>query len=732
MVDQKTIAVMGDVTLDWLEEVVPRSHNEALRNYELHSGFRWTPVWGGAALLERLLKSAIEKKLKLGAASRFIFEDGRGLLPDETSGDARAYLQSLAVVRQMINDQGKPIRVDSFRGFMAEQKDKIKIAPYSTNVSSLACLVVDDAANGCRDDDDFVKHLTSLFTDAPLIVLKLSRPLNRSRLMGSLVRRGPNSGQRVVIIVNADDLRAQGVDISRRLSWERSAADLVTVANDSPILSDLSRIGDVLVRFGNDGCVVLEHDTNNRFLVFDPRRAEDGYDQQLSGTMPGATSAFTAEIAAALLLSDEPLHCEARQALCASRRLLRSGFVRDETTKKLDYPLDVFPAADAPEVENDFKIIKLPAGIKNMKDWSILSATLSTPSLQDIGEKIVREGHEEHLKEIPVATFGKLLLVDKNEIEGYRSIDNLLREYIRSRHGGMKPRPISIAVFGPPGSGKSFGINEIAKGLTDAKITSWPFNLTQFKGPDDLIGAFHIARDEALKGNLPLLIFDEFDTSFDNEPWGWLKFFLAPMQDGEFNDNGHVHPVGHAIFVFAGGIAERFDEFGKLRATSNSEVTPESNSSPAAPEVDPEFRQAKGPDFASRLKGYVDVGGINPAATNNVEDSALDSLKVNPVCVVRRAILLRAKLLEQEYRTHNMNPIKDGKSYFDIDKAVLKALLEVKKYRHGARSLESILAMSSLAGRDHFNVASLPSEAQLKIHVDDSFIKILKEHASGR
>lgn len=707
--EKTKIVVVGDVTLDWIEESTPRlvAGGGTQHNYQLRPGFRWTPVWGGAALVERLLDRAIKTKYEEEKAKELFELDGvKEHLPPETEGAKQNYLQSLAVVKQMVNDEGKPIRVDLFKGFFPGGSPKLAVAPCPVNISPLGCLVVDDAANGCRNDPDFVRSLTQLSTHAPLVIVKLSRPLDKSVLMSALVAR-PAPGRRMVIVVNADDLRAQSVDISRRLSWEHSASDLLSSADESEILQLLSGVGDLLVRFGNDGCVLLQRD-GARQLVFDPRRAEDAFDQKLSGTMPGATSAFVAEVAASLLHGDNLLD-SAIKGLCASRRLLQCGFQRNSDAEPLDYPLNVFGEKDS--LQTDFIPVELPK--ENYRDWNILSTKLTEDPL-DLAKKIVREGHEEHLKDVPVASFGKLLLVDRREIEGYRSIENLLREYIRSRDGG-KRRPLSIGVFGPPGSGKSFGIKEIANEISNemkgTRITFWPYNLTQFAGPDDLIGAFHTARDEALRGNLPLLIFDEFDCRFE-DPWGWLKFFLAPMQDGEFKDNRQIHPLGHAIFVFAGGIAESFKKFSE----------PDDNTSKS------QFEKAKGPDFASRLKGYVNVVGINPPLEVGTGSKPKYG-KVDGICMVRRAILLRSLLLEQGHRTRNMNPITNRKSRFDIDDAVLEALLKVDSYHYGARSLESILVMSRLTERDHFGVAALPSDAQLKIHVDDSFVENLKRQA---
>ena len=45
--------------------------------------------------------------------------------------------------------------------------------------------------------------------------------------------------------------------------------------------------------------------------------------------------------------------------------------------------------------------------------------------------------------------------------------------------------------------------------------------------------------------------------------YGWLRYFLAPMQDGKFLQGEMAHPIGKAIFVFAGGTSWTLDNFGK-------------------------------------------------------------------------------------------------------------------------------------------------------------------------
>ncbi|HEX7474850.1 MAG TPA: RyR domain-containing protein, partial [Dehalococcoidales bacterium] len=53
-----------------------------------------------------------------------------------------------------------------------------------------------------------------------------------------------------------------------------------------------------------------------------------------------------------------------------------------------------------------------------------------------------------------------------------------------------------------------------------------------------------------------------------------------------------------------------------------------------------------------------------------------------------------------------------------IDPRVLRAFLNIRRYEHGARSIEAILKMSQLSGKTSFERSSLPSETQLDLHVN--------------
>jgi hypothetical protein len=131
-------------------------------------------------------------------------------------------------------------------------------------------------------------------------------------------------------------------------------------------------------------------------------------------------------------------------------------------------------------------------------------------------------------------------------------------------------------------------------------------------------------------------------------------------------------------------------------------------------------RSAKVPDFVSRLKGFVNVLGPNPQDANGGEEKAED-----PYYQIRRAILLRSIL---QRNTPQLFEKEAGTLKLNIDSGVLRAFLNARFFKHGVRSMESIAAMSQLAGKSRFERSSLPSETQLDLHVDgQEFLALVQQ-----
>lgn len=171
------------------------------------------------------------------------------------------------------------------------------------------------------------------------------------------------------------------------------------------------------------------------------------------------------------------------------------------------------------------------------------------------------------------------------------------------------------------------------------------------------------------------MIFDEFDAPLGGSPLGWLNWMLAPMQDGEFWSDNSTIRLPRAIFVFAGGTA--FTMAGFARQGS------------------PAFRAAKGPDFVSRLSGYLNVHGPND----------------EPRRLLRRGLAVWSALDTARKVT--------GRPTMVLSPGLRDELLHVGRYRFGMRSAETVVQL--IAGRTDATELTrdhLHSQHLLDMHTD--------------
>ncbi|KAF7878963.1 hypothetical protein EAF04_000166 [Stromatinia cepivora] len=545
-------------------------------------------------------------------------------------------------------------------------------------------------------------------SEVELLIYQMPRPLEKKALK-KILNRPEEEGnawlKKLVVVVDADDLRAEGIQISRYLSWEKTMEDFKEHFVKTFGSQSLQSSVHLLVRCGYEGVFYWRETEVDLYLI--PSKAEGDLIRSCDGPILGLETAFiaglTAALAASSLSSSEVLSHESstnsikegvKKAISWSHHFASIGF-RKDNGGNIDYP-------SANDISNSrqtlFTIISVNFKTSASPPASIFATDYSPAK---VAHKIVVKGSEEILSIVPTARFGALVTADRVEIECFRATGRVIDEYLHS----ARIKPLSIGVFGPPGSGKSFGVRQVVQ--TVAKDFRQPIeelevNLSQFLEYSDLVAIFHTIRDITLRGKIPIVLFDEFDTSFKGNTLGWLKYFLAPMQDGNFLDNGQVRPLGRGIFIFIGGTSNTFRNF-----TRDIEAPAQTKDLEAQAQYQ-QARAAKKPDFVSRLSGYIDIRGPNVNGTGDT------------MYPVRRAILLHALLGKIM-----------GKDNININEGVLRALLEVPKFHHGARSIEIILQMSSLNGYDKFMAAALPSDDQLSMHVDVGRFKALLGSAGG-
>ena len=544
---------------------------------------------------------------------------------------------------------------------------------------------------------------------------------------------------KTTILTSLRDLRTEACRIEISLSWEKMFYEVVD-AVEKRFFKQGINVRRVIVTIGLCGVIVIHNVNNHRnaSLIFDQRGQEGDFEQTHTGFVLGYTTCMLSALCTELIRYPVEQERDWLEASGQGLRLMRSLHIHGFELKKkvvsgsfkryhLEFPavflsasyneatakfdkrvLNLIYSSAPPVPSSALETAKTENGYGVVRDFdtkifedSLYNAPAATTILIekangfkqgvesrqrrklvfDLAKMVVREGSKKALVDVPMEIVEGWRSADKNEIEGIRSVKNAMRKYIGDQQRSKSLKPISVAIFGPPGAGKSYVVKQIAASLGIKESAFLSFNLSQYRSTDELAKAFHQIRDLHLRGELPVSFWDEFDSPLGNMPLGWLTSFLSPMQDGEFTESGRVHPIGSGIHIFAGGTSPTFQKFCE-GASENDKV-------------------AKKPDFISRLSTYVNVKGPN-GDPNAVEDKSY---------MIRRAFLLHSFL--NQHAKHLAKG--DG---FDVEDGVLNAFLRTTYYTNGSRSMEALVKSSDLRGKSKFELSSLPPDHIISMYVE--------------
>ena len=660
--------------------------------------------------------------------------------------------------RTIDNEKEQVWRINRFLGYRSppEGAQPLEI---EGGTSSPAVLVLDDLLGGFR-------HKQVLWPQAlqkegcfpQSIVIKAHAPLRKGPLWDKLLN---DHADQITVVTSVAALRAHPRQsrISKALSWDQTIEDIVHEFEHVPSALDLGRCRRVIVHFDDAGAAIftrsplkldeesasglaISGESNARLLervrferfLYHPVELEGSWKSRLPGDSFGASAIMTAAVVRHELRPDDyPINVAVKRALVAMRanHVIGGGSGRfsanapnelikqifrslDDNDRKVKTSLEPYRAAFPHEILSDPVMKEQPA------TKSDLLQDLTGAGYEYVAAKateIVMRGWEKPLELAPKAKYGKYITVDRDEIQRINEVRQMIARY---QNISEQREPLAIAVFGPPGSGKSFAIRELAKELFEHKKSIMDglilqFNLTQIREIEQLHEKFHQVRTASVLGEIPLVFWDEFDTG----KLTWLKYFLAPLQDGVFETSSGTYPFGKAIFIFAGGTSHSFEHFNRERRGQEEQ----------------EFRDVKGPDFVSRLHEFIDIKGPNPIKRDSDElDSSDRSMSKqhskdpdprNDVAhLIRRAVLLRSAL-----ERFQPNVIDERTKEPRISPGLIGAFLRVKKYLHGARSLEAVVRMSTL-NDGHLGPSGLPAKQLLQLHVSPDFMSLI-EPGSG-
>ena len=756
---KQTVVVSGDIAIDWftIRQKAGSGSGHQLYNWQQVGGVECFALPGGAMLLgelvEKFLPNSTVKIQSLPNASREFKSHQeylaylRTITPDKVihsqaeldffEEDLRPAISGMAA--KNIPPKKDIMRVKEFDGFCGPVEGKVAFGPVAGDDGNTDLLIIDDAGNGYRDDKSaWPKALEN--QKKPFIIYKHHRPLFDGELFNIIKEHKAQT----ICILEADDLRRLGLNISKGLSWEKTAEDFRDTLSLSTALDILVGMRAIVIRLGLEGAIIWlpgvknkqgeENGRDKLVICYTSQMLEGGLSERCPGKINGAGEAFVAGLAQTLPINElikqdyqaliEKTVCSAVKASISHHYL---GFKRSDTTIEYDVEgKDSLLSQMKDQVcAIDIKDAKIP-GVSLDEQWSIANNKMGM-QLEDNAVQWVRTGDFGSLGSVPVVAFGQFLSIDRHEIESYTSVCALFKKY-GSRdesRGNDKPEPpLSIAVFGQPGSGKSYGVKQVIKSLKSYfKSKFLEFNLSQFHDPAELIAVFHQVREAALEGIVPVAFFDEFDSAFENTPLAWLRHFLSPMQDGVFSDNNTIHRIGKCIFVFAGGTRHSFRSFCDSYTTEA-------------------YNGIKTRDFISRLKGHVDVCGPNALELKDPSPRSLSiddnqdavAVKTRPsignsrqarAAVMRRALILRG-ILENKFKR-----LINDKGTAQVDETIIRALLRVPHFTYGVRSMEAIFHMSDTRS-GKLDPSSLPAGHLLGMHVDADVFNRLMLYAASR
>jgi len=125
------------------------------------------------------------------------------------------------------------------------------------------------------------------------IIHHMIRPLATGPLW-DMIRNGPMTRDGVpdpdflAVVIDADDLRAEGIALSRSLSWEATAEDFVRNLGSNGRLDTLVTCPNLIVRFGTEGVIYHRgRDAVDPKLYYHPRKIEGDSHAEGKGQMVG-------------------------------------------------------------------------------------------------------------------------------------------------------------------------------------------------------------------------------------------------------------------------------------------------------------------------------------------------------------------------------------------------------------------------------------------------------------
>lgn len=197
-------------------------------------------------------------------------------------------------------DNNKVYRVKQFLGFSGPSSNIPKLLPVVNDDENADIVILDDEDNGFNINEEYWPLALKSNKKSPVVVYKLNNPTSTGKLWRQLEEFHIEN---TIIVINGDDLRSKGVNISKSLSWEKTALDFVWQMNNNPNLEFIANCHHFIVTFGLEGAIYYKNKgiAESR-LYFLTNEFEGGFIKEYQGKMYGLTACFVAGLTRSISL----------------------------------------------------------------------------------------------------------------------------------------------------------------------------------------------------------------------------------------------------------------------------------------------------------------------------------------------------------------------------------------------------------------------------------------------
>lgn len=211
-----------------------------------------------------------------------------------------------------------------------------------------------------------------------------------------------------------------------------------------------------------------------------------------------------------------------------------------------------------------------------------------------------------------------------------------------------RKRPLNILLSSPPGSGKSFFVDNLAKSIEEKDVSHVEMNMSSVRDINDFHGPLDQVRNLKVDDKFPILFLDEFDSDLSN-----ISMLLPLLWDGKLNIGNTKLSLGKIVIILAGSTPE-VKKALKYAKDIGTDITGKNLSN------------KKLIDVISRINGGEIIIPKFDAK------SASRNRKVDKICIAISLILRRYEKLEY------------------ISWSMLKFISEIN-FKHGVRSITHLI-----------------------------------------